>query len=518
MVSDHFPIILTSSLGLLPNKVPKVSNRRFAPDKIEAFNTRLLSLFENFNQIECANTAVNFFCETIESEIDKFFPMSLRSRKDAPLRPWIDKHLLDRINRKNQLYKEYVKNKSNSDLIRFKSFRNKLKRDIRLAKRKYYQKLLEENKDNAKKSWQILNEVTGRVTTKTCTIKRLLSEGQVITGEKEIASALNEFFSSIGVTINNNVPPSDIEPTSYIHHDIPETCFLDPVDINSILTILMDLNASGGTRSPTSVKVLQLLAPSVVGPLTHIVNLSFQTGCFPDRLKIATITPIFKHGKRDEPGNYRPISVLSPLSKILEKCVKKCILGFFESKNLFAQNQYGFRTNHSTEHALLNFIDYATDELENGNFVMGVYLDIKKAFDCVNFEILFAKLNKYGIRGQSLALLQDYLTNRKQKVKLLDDNGTTIFSDERDITCGVPQGSVLGPLLFLIYVNDFQNATSLFHTITFADDTNLFMASPSIELLCDSVNLELEKIKTWLDCNRLNLNVSKTYYQLYTKR
>ena len=178
-----------------------------------------------------------------------------------------------------------------------------------------------------------MNEVTGRVTTKTCTIKRLLSEGQVITGEKEIASALNEFFSSIGVTINNNVPPSDIEPTSYIHHDIPGTCFLDPVDINYILTILMDLNASGGTSIPTSVKVLQLLAPSVVGPLTHIVNLSFQTGCFPDRLKIATITPIFKHGERDEPGNYRPISgTISPVKNLRKMHQEGAFLGSLKVK------------------------------------------------------------------------------------------------------------------------------------------------------------------------------------------
>ena len=260
------------------------------------------------------------------------------------------------------------------------------------------------------------------------------------------------------------------------------------------------------------------MAPSIVGPLCHIINLSFVTGIFPDQLKIASVTPIFKQGKKDEPGNYRPISVLSPISKIIEKCIKKRILGFLEDKNVLGRNQYGFRMKHSTEHALLNFMDYVTDELEKGNFVIGVYLDIKKAFDCDNFEILFKKLGKYGIRGQSLALLQSYLTNRKQKVKLIDDSGTAIFSEERNITCGVPQGSILGPLLILIYVNDLQNASTLFHAITFADDTNLFMAASSIGSLCESVNSELEKVKTWLNCNRLSLNVSKTSYQLYTKK
>lgn len=163
-------------------------------------------------------------------------------------------------------------------------------------------------------------------------------------------------------------------------------------------------------------------------------------------------------------------------------------------------------------------MDYVTDELEKGNYVVGVYLDIKKAFDCVNFEILYNKLIKYGIRGQSLKLIKSYLTNRKQKVKLTDENGTDVFSELSSITCGVPQGSVLGPLLFLIYVNDLQNASNLFHAITFADDTNLFMAAPCMVTLCDSVNTELKNIKTWLDSNRLCLNVSKTCFQLYTKK
>ena len=517
-VSDHFPIVLTSDHSLKSNRLPRVLNRRITADKTKAFRRRLTALFRNFHSIDTANEALNFFCDTIESEIDNFYHLHQVCRKCTPLRPWIDSRLLERINTKNSLYKEYLKDKSSVRFAKFRTFRNQLKSDIRTSKKQYYCKLIEENKDNAKRSWQILNEVTGRTQTKSCTINQLSSKGKTVEGRVDIANTLNDFFSSIGTEINNSVPFSTVDPNVYIQSDEPDTCYFYPVDAENIRTILGNLNDSGGANCPTSSKVLKLLAPAIIGPLSHIVNLAFETGCFPDRLKISSVTPIFKQGKKDDPGNYRPISVLSPISKIIEKCMKERILNFIEHKNLFAENQYGFRNKHSTEHALINFMDYVTEELEKGNSIIGVYLDIKKAFDSVNFQILFKKLSRYGIRGQPLALIQSYLTNRKQKVKLIDGNGTAIYSELRNVTCGVPQGSVLGPLLFLIYINDLQNASGQFHVITFADDTNLFMSAPSTESLCNSVNMELQKVKTWLDCNRLCLNVSKTCYQLYTKR
>ena len=152
LVSDHFPIILSSDFGIKPNKVPRVMSRRFTLDKAESFRTKLFTLFANFNHIACANTALNFFCKTIESEIDEFFPLYQRNRKVVPLRPWIDHYLLERINIKNCLCKEYIRDKCNTAFINFKSYRNKLKSDIRIAKCNYYHKLLDESKGNAKKS------------------------------------------------------------------------------------------------------------------------------------------------------------------------------------------------------------------------------------------------------------------------------------------------------------------------------------------------------------------------------
>ena len=380
IISDHFPIILTCGLsGVLSTPCPEVLGRKISHETTEAFRCRLANIFINFTEIETADAAVEFFCTTIESEIDNFYPVSRKNRKTTPLRPWITDQLLQKINRKNYLYKEYLKHKTAANLWIFKQCRNHLKNAIRNAKRRYYQDLINKNKDNAKRSWQILKEVIGRSENKTCVIKQLhLNDGQITSDPGKVATALNDFFSSVGTVINQSVPVSATDPTSYIDTNVLGTCFLHPVNCDMMLAFLMEIKDSGGTANPISTKILKLMAPVVIGPHCHIVNLCFQAGYFPDRLKVSTITPIFKKGSKLDPGNYRPISVLSPLSKLIEKCIKERLLDFIENRNLLGINQFGFRTKHSTEHALLNFMDYVSDEMEKGKFVIGIYLDIKK--------------------------------------------------------------------------------------------------------------------------------------------
>ena len=162
--------------------------------------------------------------------------------------------------------------------------------------------------------------------------------------------------------------------------------FFDPVTNDEIRTILMELKDTGGANNPLYSKVLKLLSTAIIGPISHIVNLTFKTGCFSRPSKISPVTPIFKQEIQEEPGNYRPISVLSPLSKIIEKCIKDHILCFLENKGVFSQSQYRFRSKHSTEHVLIKFMDYATDELEKGNFVVGLYLDIQKCSTVLIFK------------------------------------------------------------------------------------------------------------------------------------
>ena len=222
--------------------------------------------------------------------------------------------------------------------------------------------------------------------------------------------------------------------------------------------------------------------------------------------------------QRTTRGNYRPISIILPISKIIEKCLVERLKNFLSHHNILSDSQYGFRNKHSTEHALINFVDYVTAEKEDGKFVLGIYVDIKKAFDSVNHEILLNKLYKYGIRGVPQTLIKNYLSNRSQRVKLYDKHGYKILSNQQYVTCGVPQGSVLGPLLFLLFVNDMKNASLIFKAFTFADDTNLFISHHSMDELYASANRELRKIEDWLACNKLCPNIEKTCYQLYIKK
>ena len=241
-----------------------------------------------------------------------------------------------------------------------------------------------------------------------------------------------------------------------------------------------------------------------------LINRSFLEGIFPKELKLARVIPIFKSGDKSLITNYRPISVLSFFSKIFEKIMYNNLYAFVEDFDIIYAHQYGFRKGHSTQQAIITLVDKITRSVNNGDVVIGMFLDLKKAFDTVDHKILLKKLEAYGIRGHILDWFASYLTGRSQYVSF-----DGIHSKKRNVLCGVPQGSILGPLLFIIYVNDIFNVSHLLSFVLYADDTSVLIKGKHVEELISTLIKSLILLTRWLNANKLSLNVEKTYYMMF---
>jgi len=244
--------------------------------------------------------------------------------------------------------------------------------------------------------------------------------------------------------------------------------------------------------------------------LAKLLNHSLSLGKYPSKLKVSKITAIFKSDDDTDPTNYRPISLLSVFNRIFEKVIYNWVIQFIEKENLLYHGQYGFRSNLSTEHAIQDILNSIQLNMDHKLFTCAIFIDLMKAFDTVNHRILLDKLYTYGIRGIAHDWFESYLTNRKQSTKIGNHISNSMICD-----IGVPQGSVLGPLLFLLYMNDLYNVSKKLKVTLFADDTNLLFSHKNLKNLESNVNMELLKIYDWLTVNKLTLNAKKSNYVIF---
>ena len=327
---------------------------------------------------------------------------------------------------------------------RYTALKNEVDVLLKQSKMTYYRNFFTRYKENLQKIWcgikSIINIKSKNLDIPTC----VSHNDQNITKPKEIADKFNEFYSSIADKIlserkyNGNNSFDD-----FLGNPLPNSMAIYPCDFLEVKSIIRDLcsgKASGPNSIPTD--ILQLLIHDISKPLTQIFNLSFKTGVHPDLLKTARVMPVYKKGTRLLVANYRPISLLSNLNKILEKLMFNCVYSFLETNKVIYRHQFGFRTKHSTRHALIDITETIRKALDDKKFACGIFVDLQKAFDTVNHEILLKKLSHYGIRGVSNDWFVSYLTKRVQYVSIYGFN-----SSFKELKHGVPQGSVLGPLL-----------------------------------------------------------------------
>ena len=331
---------------------------------------------------------------------------------------------------------------------KYKQFKNQNLSNQRKAERKKYTEQFELNKQDLKKSWKIIKNMIGKEDNR-CYMNQIdfLINGQYISNSNTIANSFNNYFINVGNSLASSIQ-SENDPLLYLQTNIKSIYIpeLDKIEIKSTISS-MNNSSSGYDELPAS--IMKQCIDSYIEPLTLLINKSIQQGVFPVELKIARIIPLYKGENNQLIHNYRPISVLPFFSKIFEKIVYKYVVDFLDDNNIFYQYQFGFRKHHSTSHAIITLVERVTKALDTGKYIVGVFLDLKKAFDTVDHSILLKKLEKYGIRGNMHKWFKSYLSFRVQFVEY-----NNCHSDNKQITHGVPQGSILGPLLFILYIND----------------------------------------------------------------
>ena len=427
---------------------------------------------------------------------------------------WIAQGLLKSIRSRDKLYARLKGLQTNTIehstlLINLRTYNNILKRSIRTAKTLYFEITFQKFKYDIRNTWITLNDILSRKANDPLPTKlRGNINANDITNRLDIANTLNNFFTNIGRNLAENINYSGDKNHSYYlktyHNKIFKFKEIEQENIKTVINSLTNKSSVG--IDGISTILLKCIAPSIIKPLTLITNQIMKTGIFPNKLKLAKVIPIYKKDDPTQVTNYRPISLLPVLSKVIEKTIAKQLSGYFEDNKLFNQNQYSFRPGHSTEHAALELVDKITSQMDNNETPINIFLDLSKAFDTIDHNILLDKLKYYGLDDIAIKLFRSYLTNRYQYVQIENAKSQLL-----EINTGVPQGSILGPLLFIIYINDISQSSDKFDFIVYADDTTLsttlnkFSESEDMNI-SDLINLELYKINEWLEINKLSLN------------
>ena len=368
--------------------------------------------------------------------------------------------LLTLINRKNDLYREREGKSTSNDIeyenkkVNFKTFEKIVHDEIKLSQNRYYPNRFTAEKNDMKKTWATINETLNRNLKSNKFPLEFIVNDQSITDTKDIANHFNNFFSNIGANLSSSIKLHDSNAafTDYLNNPTDHRFTFSQINEREVLSIINKLkNKSSSGKDGISNKLLKSIKSEISEAIAIIINQSILTGIFPDQLKLAKVKPFYKKGDKCCLNNYRPISLLPTISKIFERVMYEQLYQYFNENKLICEQQYCFRSQHSTELAAVKLVDYVIyvikemDSNKKVNTPVALFLDLSKAFDTLTFDILLKKLKHYGVHGKSLALIQNYLTNRSQYVQFENQESCTM-----DIKTGIPQGSILGPLFFII--------------------------------------------------------------------
>jgi hypothetical protein len=541
-LSDHTEqdITVNDQLFHLPGtnknkQIKKLRNkgnfvRKISKQKIQDFTETIST--EEWRGIEPKNDVnknFNCFMAIFIQLYNKSFPMcrikpNINKTNILKGKQWLTDHIRLLSAKSKEIFKE-ASLKNCSDLkAKYALCKRELKLKIKEAKMIYHTKLINNAANKPKKLWNIVKDITGTPKDKIKANLSIKEGSNLLEDPKLISNAFNDYFLNVSKNlieqstgVNEEQERICIEKIQTTDHSIS----LKPATREEIIKIVKRLKNSESTGvDGVKVSVIKKSILAFVDVFTFLINQMLSEGVFPQYLKEAILIPIFKNkGIASEMGNYRPLALLTIFSKIYENVIKSRLVDYLEYYSLLDNNQFGFRAGKSTANAINNNIAFLLQSIDDSNKTMGLFCDLQKAFDCLDHKLLLLKLNKLGIRDTSANLIKSYLEDRQQKVevKFFNEDGSCLVTHSKSgkLEYGVPQGSVLGPLLFIIYMNDLRLNISNAHVTIFADDTTIAVSGSNAIEVCNNMNTAIDQASTWFKINKLVLNASKTKLMIF---
>ena len=505
-LSNHSLVFCVVKSGVIkapPRIIEYRSYKHFDADSFsQDLNNTPWHLVQNENSIDDAVLTWN---KIFSDVADAHAPIKKKKVKGIPT-PWMNSKISEKMQDRDHHHRKALKSNSLYHWNIYKKLRNLVHKLIKSSKSKYYCDLIEQSKGDCRAIWNAVNEASHRSKHKEMGPQCIIVDEVKHTNCESIAKALNTYFASVGkvfaekfiscifLNTNNNITEN---AGNFQLSEVRESFVLEQL-------LALKTNKAIGLDK-ISARLLKCAATSIYPSITYLLNLSIRTHELPRIWKSAKVIAFFKSGDRTDASNYRPTSILPTISKILERAVHLQLYEYLIDNGLLTDKQFGFRPKRSAVTALACFADEVLGDMERGKMCGAVFLDLSKAFDTVDHKILLSKLESIGVSPDALRWFKSYLSNRAQRTSCGNE-----LSDALPITCGVPQGSILGPLLFIIYVNDLPSVPKHCNISLYADDTVLYCFSSSISDLRESLNMDLIRIASWLNDNKLSLNLDKS--------